>query len=304
MKSTHKYKLFILAGMFIVFMTTGLGCKVGSLEGNNAIKEPVPLVFWGVFDSKDAYQGIFSAYQSTHPNVSIEYRKLQYAEYERALLDAWAEQRGPDIFLVHNTWVGGYTSKIEPLPPTIKVPRLISEDQVSFVDTPTIPASDIKNRFVPVVAQDAVRDGAVYGLPLSVDTLVLYYNRTLLDQSGVITVPRTWQEVKEASLKTTKLTEEGDIVRTGIALGGAYNINRSFDIVSLLMAQNGTNFVTADGRTSILSQRLRLQLIGIFVRVRTRLSFILILRILQKRYTPGQNRSHQQPKVLLRAMSA
>lgn len=247
----HAYKLLIVVGLFVVMVTTGLGCK-GTIDrdASKELAKQVKLEFWGVFDDSTVYQPLFDAYQQSHPNVRIEYRKLQFAEYERALLDAWAEGRGPDIFMVHNTWVGGYENKITPLPETLKVPLVTGTEKdriVSFKDRPTISPAQVNNLFVTVVAQDVVRNGQIYGLPLSVDTLALYYNRKLFDQAGVVSAPRTWQEVKNATLAIRQIGEDDQIVRSGIALGGAENINRSFDIVSLLMAQNGTEFINTKG---------------------------------------------------------
>lgn len=248
----HKNKLLILAGLFVVMLTTGLGCKGGDSGGKAALEKPVTLEFWGVFDDSTAYQPVIDQYRQSRPNVDIKYKKLQFGEYERALLDAWAEGRGPDIFMVHNTWIGAYENKIKPMPEKIKVPTIgytgtvKKEKTVIFKDVPTITPGQINNIFISVVPLDVIRGGKIYGLPLSVDTLALYYNRRLFDQSGVVNTPRTWQEVKNASLAIAQLNDD-QISRSGIALGGADNINRSFDIVSLLMAQNGTEFVSIAG---------------------------------------------------------
>ena len=255
----HKKKLLILSGLVVVMLTTGLGCKGGDPSADAAIQKPVELEFWGVFDDSTAYQPLIDQYRKSRPNVNIKYKKLKFSEYEYALLEAWAEGRGPDIFMVHNTWIGGYENKIKPLPENIKVPTVTytggfkKEKTIAFKDSPSITAGKVNNMFVSVVPKDVIRNGKIYGLPLSVDTLALYYNRKLFDQSGVVNIPRTWQEVKNASLAIVQLDENDTITRSGIALGGADNINRSFDIVSLLMAQNGTEFVSVDGGRAIFN---------------------------------------------------
>jgi multiple sugar transport system substrate-binding protein len=236
-----------------LILTTGNGCGLKDLSAKKALEEQVALEIWGVFDSSEAFTDLINDYRSKRINVSIKYRKLQFAEYEQALSDAIWEGRGPDIIMVHNTWVGGYVDKLTPAPEEIKVVAANitggynKKVEPYFINYPSASDSSIRSDFVSVVAQDAIRGGQVYGLPLSVDTLALYYNRALLDQAGVAAVPRTWQEIKEASQSMTLYDEEGTVVRSGIALGGAYNINRSFDILSLLMAQNGTAFLNPDG---------------------------------------------------------
>jgi multiple sugar transport system substrate-binding protein len=255
----HKKKLLILAALVVFALTTGIGCKGGSLEAQRALETDITLNIWGVFDSQDAYNDLIERYQETRPYIIIKYRKLQFAEYERALLEAWAENRGPDIFLVHNTWVGGYVNKIQPPPENIRLATAVitgdlkKKVDASITEYRPITLPEVRNDFVSAVATDVFRNNQLYGLPLSVDTMVLYYNRALLDQAGIAAVPRTWQDVKEASKKLTLLDDQ-NITRSGVALGGAANINRSFDILSLLMAQNGTQFLAAGGGRSMIAQ--------------------------------------------------
>ena len=230
----------------VLMVTTGVGCRAGNLEALRALQEPIVLEMWGVFDGSDAWQDIIAAYRESHPNVAINYRKLKFAEYEQALLEGWAEGRGPDIFMVHNTWLGKYQSKITPLPSEIKMPVALKLNKAGKVEkadfrlkrTP-LPL-EIEERFVSVVAQDVVRDNKIWGLPLSVDTLALYYNKDLFDQAKIFSPPRTWLEVKELVKRLTVIDEDGQIIQAAIALGGADNINRASDILSLLMMQNGT----------------------------------------------------------------
>jgi multiple sugar transport system substrate-binding protein len=108
----------------------------------------------------------------------------------------------------------------------------------------------VRKNFVDVVYQDAVIDDQVFGLPLSVDTLALFYNRQILDAAGVVQVPTTWQELIDIVPKITRQDSQGKIVRSAIALGGADNILNSDEILSLLMLQNGTQMVNDNGQIS------------------------------------------------------
>lgn len=264
MQIRHRNKLLILLALAAFVLTTGAGCDIlkrGSLNAQKELEKKVSLEIWGVFDGSDAFAGLISDYTSSRRNVSIKYRKLQFDEYERALLEAVVEGRGPDIFMVHNTWVGSYLKRLSPAPESIKVVvanltggEFNRKEEAYFIEYAAANEDSVRSNFVSVVAQDVIRDGQLYGLPLSVDTMVLYYNRALLDQAGVPGVPRTWQEVKEASQGLTVYDGDGEIVRSGISLGGAYNVNRSFDILSLLMAQNGTTFLAPGGGNAMFAE--------------------------------------------------
>jgi len=222
----NKLKIFILV---LVLAGISSGCSIIPNQQNNNQK-PIALQFWGVFDASDVYQDIITSYEAQHPNITVQYKKLTWAEYEQSLLEAWAEDRGPDIFLVKNDWVNKYASKISPCD--------------------SITAENVRKNFVDVVYYDAVIDGKVFGLPLSVDTLALFYNRQILDASGVVEVPTTWQELIDIVPKITRQDSDGNIVRSAIALGGTDNISNADDILSLLMMQNGTQMVNNNGQIS------------------------------------------------------
>jgi len=97
----------------------------------------------------------------------------------------------------------------------------------------------IKANYIKTVADDTIINGKKYGLPLALDTLAIYYNKDLLDRSGIALPPSTWEEFLQAVKETTKFNTSGDIIQSGVALGTSKNIPRSFDILSLLMLQNG-----------------------------------------------------------------
>ena len=75
---------------------TGAGCTKGPSPEVIKALQPVTLEWWGVFDDQDTVGPVISAYTAQHPNVSIDYKMFRSDEYEAALLNAFAEDRGPD----------------------------------------------------------------------------------------------------------------------------------------------------------------------------------------------------------------
>src|SRR3989339_1703134 len=120
-----KSKLIFALIILVLLTTTGFGCKQGNLAAYKELSEPVTLKYWRVFDGEDGFTEIIAAYRQLHPNVNIEYKKLRYEEYEQALLTGWADDQGPDIFTIHNTWVGKYKERIAPMPESIKLPTQV-----------------------------------------------------------------------------------------------------------------------------------------------------------------------------------
>jgi len=109
-----KKKLFVLFLLFTFVLTSAFGCKNASQAPATATKT-VTITYWRVFDDQDAFADIMSSYQKLHPNVNFEYKKFRYDEYEKELLNALAEDRGPDIFSINNAWLPQYMDKVAPV---------------------------------------------------------------------------------------------------------------------------------------------------------------------------------------------
>lgn len=246
-----KKKISILL-IFVFLLTAGAACKSPSVE---EATEPITLNYWRVYDGQDDFAEIIAKYNAQHPYVTINYRKLRYDEYEEELLNAFAEDRGPDIFSIHNTWVKKYESKIEPMPSqttmvwqttqgTIKK-ETVAETKVAR----SMNLKELKQNFADVVYSDVVINNKIYGLPLSVDTLAMYYNQSLFDQAGITEIPKYWnRDFQQTVKKLSKQDLKGNILQSGVALGGSTNIERYSDILSVLMMQNGANMMSDSGQ--------------------------------------------------------
>ncbi|MFH1582821.1 MAG: extracellular solute-binding protein [Candidatus Falkowbacteria bacterium] len=265
-----KRKIIILSLIFSFILTSGFGCKLVDQQTQDAMK-PVTLTYWRVYDGEDTFEEILNAYKQMHPFITINYRKLRYSEYESELINALAEDRGPDIFSIHNTWTKKYLTKITPMPATITMAYPITRGAIKKEVIPelrtnkSLGLNDIKNNFVDVVYQDVVisalnettkqYEEKVYGLPLSVDTLAMYYNKDLFNNAGIAEPPTYWNnEFQQNVKKMTKQDNKGEIVQSGAALGGTSNIERYSDILSILMMQNGS--VMMDDNGQVLFNRI------------------------------------------------
>ncbi|MEK9130135.1 MAG: extracellular solute-binding protein [Patescibacteria group bacterium] len=257
MTNSIKFKIIILGLIGIFLTTTGFGCKFLSKEIREATK-PVEINYWRVSDNETVSQNNFSDlinnYRVLHPNINIIYKELRSKEYEEELLNAWAEDRGPDIFSIRNTWVGKYKNKILPMPKELIIPQIITtgavkkESKIVIQSKITPSLKLLKNKFIDIFYKDAIREEQVYGLPLSTDSLVLYYNKDILNNANIPLPPSTWSEFIEMIPSVTIIDKDGNIIQAGTALGTAKNITNATDILSLLMMQNGTKMVDENNR--------------------------------------------------------
>lgn len=241
-----KNKLIIIGGIGgLIVLGLLIFVLLGSVGGIGGEGEEATLEFWGVFDEPTLYSDVIRGFQRENPGVKINYRLFSYNEYEKRLLDGFASGTGPDIWLMHNTWLPQHGDKIAPLPQNI-------ENQ----EKPLLTVTDFKRQFVDVTLADLVYNDQIYAMPIYVDTLALYYNKDVFNTAGIATPPATWNEFNKVVEKITQLDDRGGITRAGAALGTARNINRSTDILSLLLLQSGVKMTNGENTNATFADSI------------------------------------------------
>lgn len=216
--------VFILVFAFLVYLGVVPGLKM------NKDQTPANIEIWGVFDDQDVLMPLVSEFQKQYPNAFISYQQKSVQDYEEELIRAFAVGKGPDIFMLHNTWLYKHGDLITP-----------ARANIFSID-------DFRKRFVDVVQKDFAYQGNVWGVPLYVDTLALYYNINLFNSAGYVKSPENWEDFENYSKFLTKRKPTGDILVSGSSLGAGKNVLRSADIFSLLVMQNGGDMSDADGK--------------------------------------------------------
>jgi len=233
----------LLSLLLAIFTLTGFGCKGLSSEEQQAIK-PSTLVIWTVYDDIDALNNLAIEYKKIRPYVSVRIRQLRYDELEERFLEALADDVAPDIVSLPVEEIAKYSKRLNPMPESIQVAEVYekgdikTETVVNQVVEYLPTKRQIADEFVATVIDDVEINGNVYGLPLSMDTLALYYNRDLLDRSGVAEAPGTWLEFSDAVRATTRVNTSEELIQSGVALGTASNISHAPDILAMLLMQN------------------------------------------------------------------
>lgn len=204
-------------------------------------KEPPPpidsteksLVIYNMYDSEDVFAPLIQQYLIENPYTRITYKSFNnFEEYEKRILNELAEGEGPDIFAMPNSWFVKNKKKFVSMP-------VAQGDPTTF-----------RSLFVDVAAKDLVitdADGVeqVYGIPLYVDTLGIYYNKDQFEDA----IPTrgkpaaTWDGIKGDVYLLTKDSEAANQFDvSGIAMGVTNNVSYAVDVLFALMIQNGTQF--------------------------------------------------------------
>lgn len=200
---------------------------------------PADLVFWGVADDELVWQETINRFREQYPSVTIAYRRIDERGYESFLINRLAEGRGPDIFMLKNSWVAKHRDKIFPLP----------QESLDFG------GREFAQTFVDGAGQDLLLpDGSIIGMPLVIDTLALFYNKDIFNAKGVAQPPATWEEFARVAAKLSGVSPTGDVSESGAALGTFRNVSHAFEILSGLMLQSGDPIIRPGSRDPALGR--------------------------------------------------
>lgn len=244
-------KLFyILVAAIVVILFITVVLILGNVGGEGG--EQATLEFWGVYDTRQDIAKITESFQQVSPGIKVNYRQFSFEDYERELVNALAAGSGPDVVMMHHTWLAKHKNKFAYMPDVSGVVK-----DYKFM-TPT----EYKEQFVDVAYKDLVSDGRIYALPLYVDTLALFYNKDMFNTAGITRPPKDWNEFNEDVKLLTKFDDDGNVIQAGAAIGTARNINRSTDILTALMLQNGTVMTNSSNTAMSMSRTVSGQRVG------------------------------------------
>lgn len=228
-ESKMKYVVIGLAVLFFVIILVVLFSVFSRMGGGGPAKKPdITLTYWGLWDDADVMDPIIKQYEQKNPGIKIQYEKKTPQDYRDKLIVRSQKGQGPDIFRFHNTWLPEIREVAAPLPPEI------------------MPNAEFEKTFYPIHQKDLKIGESYYGLPLSVDGLVLVYNESLFRKAGLNTAPSNWDELIEDAGKIQVQGKEGEVITAGIAMGTASNVEHFSDIFGLMLLLNGGNLTKLD----------------------------------------------------------
>lgn len=204
---------------FIFFITS---LVIPYFRGQN--KGKAIITYWGLWEDPRVMEMVLADFERENPKIKVSYIKQDVKQYRNRLETRIENGTGPDVFRFHNTWVNQLSNILLPLPQDVITPE------------------DFKQKFYEVAQKDMIKNGAIYGIPLGIDTLSLFVNTQLFETAGV-EIPTTWEDFIRAARIMTVKDETGKIKTAGAAMGTFDNINHAPDIISLLFVQNGADLV-------------------------------------------------------------
>ena len=227
-----KFQLIILV-VFIATAILGLFVFSGAIPLGKQGSDNVPqgtVVLWGTVKSGDISKPLEDFNRININAFSVVYEEKSPDTFDSDLLEALASGAGPDMFFISDDLAYKYSNKIYTIPYT------------------SFSTNTFKNNFVGA-GEVFLTSKGVLAFPLSVDPLMMYYDRSILDASGVAYPPTYWDELVNLVPILNKKNEQGLLTRSTVAMGQFSNILNAKDILASLFLQSGNTIVAEKSGT-------------------------------------------------------
>ena len=280
----------IILGTVVFTLVFGLtGCSSKKQTATTTSKKTTTLYWWRSKEDAnlETLQEIAKNYEQQNPGIKIQVVVKDPRNYEQNAIDALAAGQtvadAPDILSLKSEDLPKNLTKLTTAPT-----KLI--DVLQNKDNPKKQTGKTTLEYAKGLFNDAAFKAItfnnpatlkpdIYGLPMALDTLVLYRNKKLVRtasanletvaandksitkaeikrrQDLVNNTPATWKALTEA-IPYIRITNGNDISQAAIALGTATNIERSYDILQSVMMQNGTQLTSDELDSATFNQTL------------------------------------------------
>lgn len=214
--------IFLAFFIFAVLIFSG-AIKIGSDTSTSSGNLKGKVVIWGTFP-KNSISDTLDSITLSNDSLKLSYESKDITTYQQDLVEAFANGEAPDLFII--------------------TPDMLQKNDNFIYKIPyaNYPQKTFTSTFVD--GANIYLDGEnVLGYPLVIDPMVLYYNKDILTNEGVVYPVKTWDELFTLNSKLTKRDNGGTISQSMIAFGQYNNINNVKDILATLLIQNDNQIV-------------------------------------------------------------
>jgi len=237
-----KFQLIVIVvfGFIIVFGVALFALSKGSSSSANR----TPTIIWGTI-SKNTIDGLIEKTRQIDDKLDVSYVEKRPESFEGDLVEALASGAGPDAIVISEDLLYKNLNKLFLIPYQTLSEREFKDTYISEAELFLFP-------------------NGIAAIPLAVDPLVMYWNRTILNNNAISKPPTNWTEFLTLAPKLTK-QNNNVITQATVAFGGFDNISNAKAVLSALFLQAGTPITVKDTKTgvlkSVLGERFNFKLI-------------------------------------------
>ncbi|HZE38675.1 MAG TPA: ABC transporter substrate-binding protein [Stackebrandtia sp.] len=216
-------------------LVTASACATGSFRDGPSDTITI-LTHYGSQPQKSELKKLVDKWNGTHPDAQVETQTVFYDDLLQTITARQTAGQGPDIINAYSLWGG----------------QLAAAD---VLDTPPSDvASDIREHYSPAAAKTVSVGDRVLGYPTEMQTYALFYNKKLLAAAGVKHPPKTWDELREISRKTSTHDSSGNLDVAGFGLTAGFNDTAVVHPFASLLQSAGGRYMTDHGRAAFDSE--------------------------------------------------
>lgn len=226
--------IFVVMAVAALVIMSNYSPKPDVQEGEVAIVGQVQI--WGTLPQAAMDPVLEELGKVNKQYENISYRYYNPETFNSVLVNALADQRGPDMVLMSHESLVQMQRRIKP---------------ISYESFPLV---DIRSLYADGAEIFALTDG-LYAYPIAIDPLMMFWNRDILATEGFLEAPRSWESlVNSVFPKVIKRDFDRSIQRSVVAMGEYGNVRNSFGIISALVIQGGSGRVVQDEKGRFVIQ--------------------------------------------------
>ena len=221
------FELFLVVGFLAIGLLSLVFLSAYTpSDDNDGLPQVGSVEIWGTLPQAGMSNVLRGLAESNEAYRNVRYKEVSEESFNDELVNAIAEQTGPDVVLISHERITQLRSKLKP------------------ISYESLPRRDISTNYIDGAQIFALSDG-MYAYPLMVDPLMLYWNKNILANSNYLAAPKTWEDLVNDYLPTLiERNPDRSIVRSVVALGEYQNIRNASGLLSLLLLQAGSQGVT------------------------------------------------------------
>ncbi len=180
----------------------------------------IHLIYWNMWSGRweTLVKNMVADFNRTHPGIQVKTLAVPSASGDAKLLTAIAAGNPPDVFTEWNPSIGSFAQNHS----ILSLNRFMKG-----------PYRGMRSWFYPVSLKFSTYRGKLYGLPWTMNDLLLFYNKTMMKQAGLNPhrPPKTMAQLTSDQAKMWKYGKGGSIKQMGFyadtwdALTGVFNVN-------------------------------------------------------------------------------
>ena len=213
--------LMILALILLKFYNPEPEAEIASLGG--------AVTIWGTLPASTIDSVLNTLTITNEGYKKVTYRYISPDKFDDTFVNALADNTPPDLLLIPH-------ELLTPLRPRL--------EKVPYKDFPSF-----RSQYVEGSSIFALSDG-IYGFPVMVDPLVMYWNEDLFSFKNILTAPQTWEEIVGTTVPELTVRDFNRVIsQSALAMGEYTNIKNASPIISMLLLQGGSKMVSEAGTT-------------------------------------------------------